>query len=111
MSRVVANELVTRNTLISRAAHVSSFLVPRIRPAGRSSVSVRSPLTCGITATPVSKPESPRASCGKTIRATATIITGLPCAVVSAAPQSGTTEGWVAICQRETESTTTLSAR
>jgi len=78
MSSVVANELATRKTLIITAAHVSSFLVPRVRPLGRSSVSAFSPRTCGITATPVSNPDSPRASCGKTINETATIIAGLP---------------------------------
>ena len=52
------------------AAVVSSFFVPRIRPVGFSSVSSGSPSTCGMTATPVSKPERPSASFGKTSRAT-----------------------------------------
>ena len=41
---MVTKELVTRKTLIITAAVVSSRLVPRIRPVGRASVSVGSPL-------------------------------------------------------------------
>ena len=52
ISRVVAKELVTRNTLISTAAVVSIRRVPRIRPVGCASVSPGSPETWGITATP-----------------------------------------------------------
>ena len=70
------------------AAVVSSRWVPRIRPSGEASVSPASPRTCGITATPVSKPDMPSASLGKTSSATATIISGLPCCVVSAVVQS-----------------------
>ena len=55
------------------AAVVSSFFVPRIRPAGCSSVSPGSPSTCGMTATPVSKPDRPSASLGKTTSATPTM--------------------------------------
>ena len=40
---------------------------------------VGSPLTSGITATPVSNPERPSASFGNTIIAAASIISGLPC--------------------------------
>ncbi len=47
------------------AAVVSSRLAPRMRPVGRSAVSPASPLICGMTATPVSKPESPSASRGE----------------------------------------------
>ena len=60
------------------AAVVSSRRVPRIRPAGLASVSAASPWTCGITATPVSKPDRPSASFGNTSAAAATIMTGLP---------------------------------
>ncbi len=111
ISRVVTNELVTRKTLISTAAAVRSRLVPRIRPVGRASVSVGSPPTCGITATPVSKPDMPSASLGKTISETPIMARGLPCCCVRAAVQSGTRCGWVAICQRLTPITTTLRAR
>ena len=69
------------------AAEVRSFWVLRIRPAGFAGVSSGSPFTSGITATPVSKPESPSASRGKTSRATATIMIGLPCWVKSASRQ------------------------
>ena len=59
------------------AAVVSSLRASRIRPRGCAGVSPGSPRTCGITATPVSKPDSPSASFGKTSRATPTIASGL----------------------------------
>ena len=71
ISSVVTKELVIRKTLMITAAVVSSRLVPRIRPRGAASVSLASPWTCGITATPVSKPDMPSASFGKTSSATA----------------------------------------
>ena len=94
------------------AATVSSRLVPRIRPR-RSflRVGVRHRCTWGITATPVSNPDRPSASWGNTISATATIMTGSPCCSVSAAPQSGTSDGCVATCHRDTPMTTTLRSR
>ena len=49
------------------------ILAFRIRPVGSSSVSSASPLTRGMTETPVSKPERPRASFGKSSIATITI--------------------------------------
>ena len=55
---------------------------PARRAARRSSSA--SPRTCGITATPVSKPDRPSASLGKTSSAMPTTISGLPCWVVSA---------------------------
>lgn len=72
------------------AAVVSSRRVSRIRPAGFAYVSVGSPLTCGITATPVSKPDMPSASLGKTRSATPTIASGEECSVVIASVQSPT---------------------
>ena len=42
------------------AAVVRSLRVSRTRPTGRSSVSPGSPLTRGMTATPVSNPDNPR---------------------------------------------------
>ena len=48
-------------TLMMSAAVSSSFFVLRIRPGRPSAL----PLTSGMTATPVSKPDSPRASLGK----------------------------------------------
>ena len=73
-----------------QAAAVSSFLVLRIRPAGRSGSSLGSPSTWLITATPVSKPDMPSASLGKRVRATAIISATLPCSAVSAVVQSVT---------------------
>ena len=69
---------VIRNVLMITAAVSSSLRVPRMRPTGFSSVSSASPFTCGITATPVSNPDRPRASLGKTSRAMPTISQGLP---------------------------------
>jgi len=83
---------VSRNTLMMSAAVVSNLRVSVIRPRSWSSVSAESPRTWGITATPVSNPESPSARRGKTSSATATMATGLPCAAVMALPQSITTE-------------------
>ena len=63
--------------------------------AGRALLGVRRhrPVTCGITATPVSKPDRPSASFGKTRRAIPTMMAGLPCCAVSAAHQSVTRLG------------------
>ena len=100
-----------RNTLMISAAVVSSFFVPRIRPAGFSSVSSGSPSTCGMTATPVSKPDRPSASLGKTSSATPTMATTFPCSAVRALDQSVTTCAAVATCHRPTTTTTALRAR
>ena len=70
--------LATSMPLIMSAATMSSFFVLRMRPRGFSSVSFASPLTSGITATPVSNPESPNASFGKTKSPTNMIIVQLP---------------------------------
>jgi hypothetical protein len=70
--------VVTRKKLMITAAVVSSLRVLRTRPAGCSGSSPASPRTRGITVTPVSKPEMPRASRGNTRRATPTIAKGLP---------------------------------
>ncbi len=80
---------------------VSSRFAPRILPVGSTSVSVGSPSTCGITATPVSKPERPRASFGNTSSAIPTIASGLPCSLVSALVQSVTSVGDVATSHSE----------
>jgi hypothetical protein len=53
---------------MTAAAVRSSRRVLRIRPAGRFGSSSASPRTSGMTATPVSNPDRPRASRGKTIR-------------------------------------------
>ncbi|CAM5554671.1 hypothetical protein STANM309S_01393 [Streptomyces tanashiensis] len=100
-----------RKTLMISAAVVRSFLVSRMRPVGFSSVSPSSPLTCGMTATPVSKPDRPSASLGKTRRATPTMANTLPCSAVSAVVQSVTTWPSVRTCQRPLMTTTTLRPR
>ncbi len=58
------------------AAAVSIRRVPAMRPSGRSSVSSSRPRTSGITDTPVSKPDRPSASFGKTMSATPTTSSG-----------------------------------
>ena len=89
--------LAMSSTLMMSAAVESSFFVFRILPAGLSSVSVMSPRTSGMTATPVSKPESPSASFGKRITAIAAIMAGLPCCANSDARQRSITSGCRAI--------------
>ncbi len=69
MRRTDTTLLASRNTLMMRAAADRSFLVLRILPAGFSSVSDASPRTSGMTATPVSKPDSPSASFGNRMSA------------------------------------------
>ena len=70
------------------AAVVSSRWVLWMRPVGCASVSVLSPITRGMTATPVSNPDSPRASFGNSSTATPTMIQGLPWEVARARCQS-----------------------
>ena len=80
--------LVIRKTLMMTAA-VRQQPTGTRDPARRMlGVVIGVPLMCGMTATPVSKPDRPRASLGKTSRATATTMIGLPCWVVSAVFQS-----------------------
>lgn len=93
------------------AAVVSSRWVPRIRPAGRSRVSCTPPLICGITATPVSNPDSPSASLGNTISASATAITGSPWAAERLSHQFPTTAGWVAMRHRPVRMTAAFTVR
>lgn len=68
--------------LMVSAAVSSSFLAPAMRSSGLASVSPGVCRICGITATPVSKPERPKASFGNTINAMAVIIHGLVWVVV-----------------------------
>ncbi len=93
------------------AAVVSSLRVSRIRPVGFAQVSESSPLTCGITATPVSKPDMPRASFGNTSSATPTIASGEECAAVIASVQSPIFTGWLSTSHADTARTTRLSVR
>ena len=69
INNVVTSDEPSNMTLMMSAAVVSSLRALRIRPVGAAGVSVGSPLTSGITTTPVSKPDKPRASAGKTSRA------------------------------------------
>ena len=93
------------------AALVSRRPVLRMRPCGAASVSPGSPCTSGMTATPVSNPDSPSASFGNRNRATATIITGLPCVVNSAVRQSASNSGWCTTDHSSTASTMALQVR
>ncbi len=86
-------ELPMSSTVMMSAAVRSSFLAFRMRPAGSAGSSPGSPFTSGITATPVSKPDRPSASFGNTIRAAASIITGLPCACTSPSRHLGKYSG------------------
>ena len=56
----------------------------------------RRTLTSGMTETPVSKPESPRASLGKSSRARPSIVQGLPCVVEQRLLQARQRSGWIA---------------
>ena len=108
---VVTRLDVMRNPLMISAALVSSRRVPRMRPAGLLGVSEGSPCTKGITATPVSKPDRPRASFGKTIRAIPIITKMFPCCWVSAAHQSVITTALLATCVNATATTTAFRTR
>ena len=111
ISRVVTIDEQTRKTLMVRAAVSSNFLAPAMRPVGRFSVSPGLDRICGMTATPVSNPERPKANLGKTRSAMAIIIHGLLCSAVRLSHQWSTGAGfWI----RETNAvaiTTTFSAR
>ena len=102
---------VMRKTLMMIAAVVSRRWAPRMRPAGYAGSSSGLPLICGMTATPVSKPERPRASFGKTSRATPTIISGLPFCRNSIPHQSEIAVGWWNTSTMEVPTTMTFSAR
>ena len=112
MRNVVTIDDVMRNVLMMTAATVSSRLVPRMRPSGRGLVSSEaSPRTCGITATPVSKPDRPSASFGNTISAMPIITRGLLCCAVRPLHQSLATAGRSTTCQSATPTTTALRTR
>ena len=89
----VTKLLAVSIALMISAAASSSFLVLRMRPVGSRSVSVASPRTSGITATPVSNPDRPSASFGNRMSAIATIISGCPCCAKSAAFQLSISTG------------------
>jgi hypothetical protein len=93
------------------AAVSSRRFAPRIRPAGSPGVSPGAPVICGITATPVSNPESPSASFGNTMSAIPTMTSGFPCCVVSALHQSVITTGFSTTCPNDTAITTRFRRR
>ncbi len=93
------------------AAVTRSFFVFRIRPRGFWAVSSGPPRTRGITATPVSNPESPRASFGNRSIETPSIRSGLPCSANSAVRQSDSTEGCWYTSRRATASSTAFRPR
>ncbi len=111
MSSVVTRLDSTSAMLMMTAAVVRSLRAPAIRPSGRRSVSLGAPTICGITATPVSKPERPSASLGNTSRATPTTASQLGCCVVSRRVQAEISSGCVATSASPTATTTALSAR
>ncbi|MER5426919.1 hypothetical protein [Streptosporangium roseum] len=103
--------LAMRKKLMINAAAVSRRLVPLIRPAGRSGSSSCDPRTRGITATPVSKPDSPSASFGKTSSATPIMTSGLEYCAVSAFSQWTTVSGRARRCRVDVTTMIRLSAR
>ena len=100
-------EPISMTDMIS-AAVVSSFLVFRIRPVGSAALSVASPLTRGMTTTPVSNPDRPSASAGKTSSEAPSTASGEAWAAVTASVQSVTVPGSCATCQNPLATTTTL---
>jgi hypothetical protein len=64
----------SRNADMMTAAVSSSLRVLRMRPAGCAGWSSGSPLISGMTATPVSKPDSPRASFGNSTSTRASMV-------------------------------------
>jgi hypothetical protein len=78
------------------AATDSSRRVPAIRRASRSPAVPVPSATCGMTSTPVSKPDRPRASLGKAASATPITASALECSRVSVDHQLVTWAGPVA---------------
>ena len=93
------------------AAVVSSRCAPRTLAACWAAASPRPARICGITATPVSNPDRPRASLGKTISEMPTIIHGSPFWRNTAPHQSVTVDASWPTCTSAVAMTTTLSAR
>ena len=78
------------STLMISAAVRAASCVLRMRPAAISASIAGSPLTSGITATPVSNPDSPSASFGKTQqRGEASITTGCRAACTARCATAG----------------------
>ena len=112
MSSVVTTLDVSRKTLIVIAAVVSSFFAPAMRCSGFVPGASPAPRICGMTVTPVSKPDNPSASCGNTTRARARTPIGLPPPCRSMADvQSPSTAGCAATRRKESTMTTAFSVR
>jgi len=105
MSSVVTKLVAMRKMLMMTAAVARSQRVLRIR-SSRSF-----PLMSGITATPVSKPESPRASFGKRMRQTPSIPKTLGCCAKRALFHCEITSGRWMIASIATPVTTAFRTR
>ena len=90
------------------AAVVSSFFALRMRPVGSASVSLASPLTSGMTTTPVSNPDRPSASAGNTSREAPRTASGEAWASLTALVQSVNVPGSSKTCQNPFATTTAL---
>ena len=93
------------------AAVISSRWVLRILILGAAWSSSAAPWTSGIMATPVSKPDNPSASLGKSSSDTPTIASGLLCWAKSACFHSTKWCGCRTMRHRPSPTTTMLSAR
>ena len=93
------------------AAVVSSLRALRMRPVGSAAVSAGSPLTSGITTTPVSNPDRPSASAGKTSSDAPITASGEECASVTAVVQSENVRRVGETCEKPSTTTTALSPR
>jgi hypothetical protein len=85
-------------TLIAVAVRLAWVRYVPTRPVGDFASSPGSPFTNGITATPVSNPDRPRASLGNKSSATPTISSGLPLTfgiAKSASRHAGIFSAWV----------------
>jgi hypothetical protein len=102
---------VSSSTAMIAAATDSSLRVPEIRRASRSPAVPSPSATCGMTSTPVSNPDRPRASLGKATSATPITASALECSWVRADHQSVTSAEPVATCTRASPTTTAFSAR
>jgi hypothetical protein len=115
--RSVVTKLDSRSiTLMMTAAVTSSFRVLATRPRGAPSVrglcprSLAPPSMSGMTVTPVSNPERPRASLGKTRSAPATTREKSPFAA-RAERQSPSSVGWASTSHAPRPRTTRFRAR
>ena len=97
ISTVVTTLLTISSTLMISAAREAASSCCGYARVGRSSVSSGSPLTSGITATPVSNPDRPSASFGNTSSAAPIISIGLPCCASNAVASPCSSSGWAQI--------------